>query len=112
MKDHQREKIFDTLSYLGTFSCFVQANQRVFSCFFYSFKVRLMRQSKKDQRALEAATKLAVKEAKAEAERLAKEDEAALTEGLDDLEKVLLRSTIRAKVRIPPVLHGCALFVA
>ncbi|CAM9300216.1 unnamed protein product [Pylaiella littoralis] len=60
-------------------------------------EVRLMRQSKRDQRALEAATKLAVKEAKAEAERLAKEDEAALTEGLDDLEKVLQRSTIRAK---------------
>lgn len=63
-----------------------------------------MRQSKKDQKALEAATKLAIKEAKAEAERLAIEEEAALTEGLDDLEKVLMRSTIRAKVRRPCVV--------
>lgn len=77
---------------------------------FVSLKVRLMRQSRKDQKALEAATKLAIKEAKAEAERLAIEEEAALTEGLDDLEKVLMRSTIKAKVSpSPPVFHVCAL---
>lgn len=57
-----------------------------------------MRQAKKEEREREAATKLAIREAKAEAERIALEEEAALTEGLDDLEKVLMRSTIRAKV--------------
>ncbi|CAB1117401.1 unnamed protein product [Ectocarpus sp. CCAP 1310/34] len=60
-------------------------------------EVRLMRQAKKEEREREAATKLAIREAKAEAERIALEEEAALTEGLDDLEKVLMRSTIRAK---------------
>lgn len=57
-----------------------------------------MRQAKKEEKAREAAMKLAIKEAKAEAERIAQEEEAALTAGLDDLEKVLMRSTIRAKV--------------
>ena len=58
-----------------------------------------MRKRKKEQKAEEAARKLAIKAAKAEAERLALEEEAALTEGMDDLEKVLMRSKIRAKVR-------------
>lgn len=61
-------------------------------------QVRLMRKRKKEQKAEEAARKLKIKEAKAEAERLALEEEAALTEGMDDLEKVLMRSKIRAKV--------------
>ncbi|CAN0045895.1 unnamed protein product [Scytosiphon promiscuus] len=60
-------------------------------------EVRLMRQARKEEKARDAAMKLAIKEAKAEAERIAQEEEAALTAGLDDLEKVLMRSTIRAK---------------
>lgn len=57
-----------------------------------------MRQNKRDQKAAEAAKRLEIKRLKEEAERLAAEEEAALTAGLDDLEKVLMRSTIRAKV--------------
>lgn len=57
-----------------------------------------MRQKKKDEKAAEAAKRLHIKKLKEEAERLAAEEEAALTAGLDDLEKVLMRSTIRAKV--------------
>lgn len=57
-----------------------------------------MRQAKKDQKAADAARKIEIKKAREEAERLALEEEALLTEGLDDLEKVLMRSTIRAKV--------------
>lgn len=57
-----------------------------------------MRQRKKEQKEAEAARRAEIRRLKEEAERLAAEEEAALTAGLDDLEKVLMRSTIRAKV--------------
>lgn len=61
-------------------------------------QVRFVRQTRKDQKAAQAARRLEIKKIKEDAERLAAEEEAALTAGLDDLEKVLMRSTIRAKV--------------
>ncbi len=76
------------------FRVFARALARMFA----RGQVRLMRKRKKEQKAEEVARKLRIKEAKAEAERQALEEEAALTEGMDDLEKVLMRSKIRAKV--------------
>lgn len=56
------------------------------------------REVRRESKRAAAAAKLAAKEAKLEAERLAQEEEDKLVEGLDELEMVLMRQTLRAKV--------------
>lgn len=58
------------------------------------------REAKREEKKELAATKLMLKEARLEAERLAQEEEDRAVEGLDELEMVLRRQELRTKVRL------------
>eukprot|EP00904_Undaria_pinnatifida_P009670 jgi/Undpi1/5833/HiC_scaffold_2.g01107.m1 len=60
-------------------------------------EAKMEREVRRESKRAAAAAKLAAKEAKLEAERLAQEEEDKLVEGLDELEMVLMRQTLRAK---------------
>lgn len=61
-------------------------------------QAKMEREARREEKEKLVAMRLAAKEAKLEAERVAQEMEDKLLEGLDELDRVLMRQTLRRKV--------------
>lgn len=66
----------------------------------------MARESKKQEKLIQAEARQAEREAEKEAARRAQEEEDELVSGLDELEMVLMRQQLRAKVREAMELHS------